>query len=231
MIVPVKILATVTAASTGGRNGHSETTDKIVSVDLSVPKSMGGPGKPNTATLSTCSPPATQPASAARSTSSPRATKRTRPRPRRAARSASARASPAASASSSTSRSKTRACRRPSSKRSSARRTRRSAPIPRDARQRRGEIHRRRRLRPSAPPAGGALRFRRRTSRFVADVATAPKRAVAADCESAGWPWTTGRAPPSLASGGMIGDRCDALSAGVVPAVARLLQHGDGRLG
>ncbi len=50
MIVPVKTQATATAMSTGGRNGHSETTDKLVRVDLSVPKSMGGPGKPNTTT-------------------------------------------------------------------------------------------------------------------------------------------------------------------------------------
>ena len=50
MIVPVKTLVTATATAIGGRNGHSETTDKLVSVDLSVPKAMGGPGKPNTVT-------------------------------------------------------------------------------------------------------------------------------------------------------------------------------------
>jgi len=50
MISPIKPLVTATAVSTGGRNGHSETTDKAVSVDLSVPKEMGGPGKPGTAT-------------------------------------------------------------------------------------------------------------------------------------------------------------------------------------
>jgi osmotically inducible protein OsmC len=50
MIVPVKILTTATAVSTGGRNGHSEATDKSVSVNLSVPKAMGGPGKPDTTT-------------------------------------------------------------------------------------------------------------------------------------------------------------------------------------
>ena len=50
MISPVKTLVTTTATAVGGRNGHSETTDKLVSVDLSVPKAMGGPGKPNTAT-------------------------------------------------------------------------------------------------------------------------------------------------------------------------------------
>ena len=46
----IKPLVTATANSTGGRNGHSETTDKSVSVDLSVRKEMGGPGLPNTTT-------------------------------------------------------------------------------------------------------------------------------------------------------------------------------------
>jgi Ohr subfamily peroxiredoxin len=41
---------TITATATGGRNGHSETKDGAVKVDLSVPKDMGGPGKPNTVT-------------------------------------------------------------------------------------------------------------------------------------------------------------------------------------
>lgn len=43
-------LFTVTATAVGGRNGHSETTDGMVSVNLSIPKDMGGPGKPNTVT-------------------------------------------------------------------------------------------------------------------------------------------------------------------------------------
>jgi len=46
----IKPLVTAVANSTGGRNGHSETTDKSVSVDLSVPKAMGGPGLPDTTT-------------------------------------------------------------------------------------------------------------------------------------------------------------------------------------
>ena len=46
----VKPLFTATAVSTGGRNGHSEATDGLVKADLSVPKEMGGPGKPNTTT-------------------------------------------------------------------------------------------------------------------------------------------------------------------------------------
>lgn len=46
----IKPLFTATATAIGGRNGHSETSDGIVKVDLSVPKEMGGPGKPGTAT-------------------------------------------------------------------------------------------------------------------------------------------------------------------------------------
>lgn len=46
----IKPLFTVTASAIGGRNGHSETSDKVLGVDLSVPKEMGGPGKPNTVT-------------------------------------------------------------------------------------------------------------------------------------------------------------------------------------
>ena len=43
-------LYTATATATGGRNGHTESDDSLVKVDLSVPKAMGGPGKPGTAT-------------------------------------------------------------------------------------------------------------------------------------------------------------------------------------
>src|SRR6266436_5914151 len=46
----IKPLFTATATATGGRNGHTETSDGIVKADLSVPKAMGGPGKPGTAT-------------------------------------------------------------------------------------------------------------------------------------------------------------------------------------
>lgn len=46
----IKPLFTITAKAVGGRNGHSETQDGSVKVDLSVPKEMGGPGKPNTVT-------------------------------------------------------------------------------------------------------------------------------------------------------------------------------------
>jgi lipoyl-dependent peroxiredoxin len=46
----LKVLATAHATAVGGRNGHTESDDGLVSVDLSVPKSMGGPGKPDTTT-------------------------------------------------------------------------------------------------------------------------------------------------------------------------------------
>jgi Ohr subfamily peroxiredoxin len=41
----IKTLESATATNTGGRNGHSETDDGSVKVDLSVRKGMGGPGK------------------------------------------------------------------------------------------------------------------------------------------------------------------------------------------
>jgi len=43
-------LYTATATASGGRNGHTESADGMVKADLSVPKAMGGPGKPGTAT-------------------------------------------------------------------------------------------------------------------------------------------------------------------------------------
>jgi osmotically inducible protein OsmC len=46
----IKVLYTAHATAKGGRNGHTQSSDGLVSVDLSVPKSMGGPGKPNTTT-------------------------------------------------------------------------------------------------------------------------------------------------------------------------------------
>ena len=46
----LKILYTAHAAALGGRNGHTQNDNGLVSVDLSVPKAMGGPGKPNTTT-------------------------------------------------------------------------------------------------------------------------------------------------------------------------------------
>jgi lipoyl-dependent peroxiredoxin len=46
----IKPLFTATATAAGGRNGRTETGDGIIKADLSVPKEMGGPGKPGTAT-------------------------------------------------------------------------------------------------------------------------------------------------------------------------------------
>ena len=46
----IKALYTATALATGGRNGHTESSDGVVKVDLSLPKEMGGSGRPGTAT-------------------------------------------------------------------------------------------------------------------------------------------------------------------------------------
>ena len=46
----IKTLFTAHATAEGGRNGHAQADDGLISVDLSVPKAMGGPGKPNTTT-------------------------------------------------------------------------------------------------------------------------------------------------------------------------------------
>ncbi len=46
----IKPLYTAHATSTGGRNGHTRSDDGMVDISLSVPKEMGGPGKPGTAT-------------------------------------------------------------------------------------------------------------------------------------------------------------------------------------
>jgi osmotically inducible protein OsmC len=46
----IKPLYTATATAVGGRNGHTQSSDGIVSADLSIPKAMGGPGKAGTAT-------------------------------------------------------------------------------------------------------------------------------------------------------------------------------------
>ena len=50
MVDTIKPLFTATATATGGRNGHTEASDHSVAAALSVPKAMGGPGKPNTTT-------------------------------------------------------------------------------------------------------------------------------------------------------------------------------------
>jgi Ohr subfamily peroxiredoxin len=46
----IKPVYTTSATVSGGRNGHARSADGQVDVDLSVPKAMGGPGKPNTTT-------------------------------------------------------------------------------------------------------------------------------------------------------------------------------------
>jgi len=46
----IQTLFTAHATATGGRNGHAQADDDLVSVDLSVPKAMGGPGKEHTTT-------------------------------------------------------------------------------------------------------------------------------------------------------------------------------------
>jgi Ohr subfamily peroxiredoxin len=46
----IKPLYTAHATATGGRNGHTRSDDGMVEAELSVPKEMGGPGKPGTAT-------------------------------------------------------------------------------------------------------------------------------------------------------------------------------------
>ena len=43
-----QILYTAVATATGGREGHSRTSDGRVDVDLDVPTEMGGPGGPGT---------------------------------------------------------------------------------------------------------------------------------------------------------------------------------------
>ncbi len=46
----IQVVYTTSATATGGRNGHASSHDGQVSVDLSVPKAMGGPGRPDTTT-------------------------------------------------------------------------------------------------------------------------------------------------------------------------------------
>jgi Ohr subfamily peroxiredoxin len=46
----ISSLFTAKATAVGGRNGHTESKDGLINVSLSVPKEMGGPGKPNTST-------------------------------------------------------------------------------------------------------------------------------------------------------------------------------------
>jgi Ohr subfamily peroxiredoxin len=46
----IKPLYTATATAVGGRNGRTQTSDGVVKADLSLPKELGGPGRPGAAT-------------------------------------------------------------------------------------------------------------------------------------------------------------------------------------
>jgi lipoyl-dependent peroxiredoxin len=46
----ITVLYTAHATAIGGRNGHTRSDDGLVDVQLSIPKAMGGPGKPGTTT-------------------------------------------------------------------------------------------------------------------------------------------------------------------------------------
>jgi lipoyl-dependent peroxiredoxin len=46
----IKPLFTATATATGGRNGRTRASDGSIEAELSVPKEMGGRGKPGTTT-------------------------------------------------------------------------------------------------------------------------------------------------------------------------------------
>lgn len=41
-------LYTASATAVGGRDGHVETSDGLLRLEMSIPKSMGGPGRPQT---------------------------------------------------------------------------------------------------------------------------------------------------------------------------------------
>ena len=78
----IKPLFTATATATGGRNGHTESSDGVVAVDLSLPKEMGGGVDPEQPRLSICLPLAMLLALAVLSTSSASSISRIRARPR-----------------------------------------------------------------------------------------------------------------------------------------------------
>jgi len=50
MMIPDKVFYTATAHATGGRNGHTESEDGVVSHDLSLPASLVGSHKAGTTT-------------------------------------------------------------------------------------------------------------------------------------------------------------------------------------
>jgi Ohr subfamily peroxiredoxin len=46
----IKVLYTAHATAVGGRNGRTRSDDGLVDIQLSVPKAMGGPGRPGATT-------------------------------------------------------------------------------------------------------------------------------------------------------------------------------------
>ena len=64
-IKPEKVLYTAHATSTGGREGTSKSDDGVLDVKLTTPKGWAATA-PSAPTPSSCSPPATRPASSAR---------------------------------------------------------------------------------------------------------------------------------------------------------------------
>lgn len=46
----IKTVFTIAGVSTGGRNGHSETTDRLINVELASPTATGEPGRPGAVT-------------------------------------------------------------------------------------------------------------------------------------------------------------------------------------
>jgi len=50
MLKPITPVFTAIATATGGRNGRTRSSDGLVNVELSVPKEMGGPGRPGAVT-------------------------------------------------------------------------------------------------------------------------------------------------------------------------------------
>ncbi len=66
---------TAHASTTAGRNGHVESSDGVLKHDLTLPKESAARARPVRPTRSSCSPPATPPASAARSARWPAAEK------------------------------------------------------------------------------------------------------------------------------------------------------------
>ena len=86
----VDILYTARATARGGREGEVVSDDGVLDLLLAQPKELGGPGGDKT-NPSSCSPPATPPASTRRSSGSPGTRSSTSPsrRSRRTSRSAS----------------------------------------------------------------------------------------------------------------------------------------------